>query len=467
MSRRDRKFKGTLSILDEFTSESGAGELVYTPSAPAEVLKRIEEATRLADAPSSIRKAKVESNDLIKIIDLESNLDSNIAFSQKHEHKAEPEALAGNKISGETRNKELIKPKQSTNKPVMDFEEKPVTEMKTRNKELTGKHETRNVDVIKPKQSTNKPVMDFGDLSFDKVSTFQRKILQVIFQEIQANPFEKETRPLNIQQLGSLLGVVDIKGFESLRIVVLRLEKSGFLIKTKIKTGRSGWTQYSLPNQAFDQLLKISQIEKPVIKDEQSTNKPVTKPVIDSSSKIVSNINNLSNYLEPQNQDWFKELDFSAVSPVGPMQVNSSIRAMVKESLTPETTQEFINRFKSWMATQSKVNNPLGLFCDKLKELAKEGDSPVLAFMTEEERKIQTEFSLQVEKAKIELELIQKVKDHDQKSKLEKEFESWYASASDEELLEEQKPNTFLDFKGEMYKKAIKGLFFQKRGIQL
>ncbi len=253
MKFRERKNKGALSVLEETPI------IDFTPDITSEEKLLIEEQSKNADAPSEFRLT-------------------------------------------ETRNKELIKDKQSTNKPVTELFIKPVTELKTRNKELTEKRETRNVEVIKDKQSTNKPVTENGDLSLDKVSSFQRKILQTIFQEIQKNPFEKETRPLNIGQLGELLEITDGKGFESLRIVILRLEKSGFLIKTKVKTGRSGWTKYCLPNFMFDQLLKYTQIQKPVIKDEQSTNKPVTKPVTADLSMYVSNNLN-SNYIHTQFPD--------------------------------------------------------------------------------------------------------------------------------------------------------------------
>ncbi len=253
MKFRERKNKGALSVLEETPI------IDFTPDITSEEKLLIEEQSKNVDAPSEFRLT-------------------------------------------ETRNKELIKDEQSTNKPVTVLLNKPVIELKTRNKPVTENRETRNVEVIKDKQSTNKPVTENGDLSLDKVSSFQRKILQTIFQEIQTNPFEKETRPLNIGQLGELLEITDGKGFESLRIVILRLEKSGFLIKTKVKTGRSGWTKYCLPNFMFDQLLKYTQIQKPVIKDEQSTNKPVIKPVTaDLSMYVSSNLN--SNYIHTQFPD--------------------------------------------------------------------------------------------------------------------------------------------------------------------
>mgnify|MGYP000969721415 FL=1 len=56
--RKERKSKGSLSVLDEFTSDMGVGEIVFAPKANPEILKKIEEATRLADVPISSRELK-------------------------------------------------------------------------------------------------------------------------------------------------------------------------------------------------------------------------------------------------------------------------------------------------------------------------------------------------------------------------------------------------------------------------
>lgn len=192
--------------------------------------------------------------------------------------------------------KPVIKHELSNNKELIESTNKELIEIETRNNELIEKEKSTNAEVIKHEKRTNKPVMDNVKLTLDYVSSYQRDILQVIFQEVQANPFEKETRPLNIQQLGLLLGITETKTLESLRIVILRLEKMGFLIKTKVKTGRSGWTCYTLPNQIFEQILRSNQFTKPVIKNEYSGNNELTKPVITDLSKKESN-NNISFFI--------------------------------------------------------------------------------------------------------------------------------------------------------------------------
>ena len=325
MKFRERKNKGEFSVMDEDPV------IEFSPNVSTKEKLQIEEQSKFIDAPVSLRLKEV-------------------VLIQKT-----PNFIIG---KTETRNKELIKDEQSTNKPVMDLEVKPVMDLKTRNKELPEKQETRNEQVIKDKQSTNKPVMDFVDLSLDKVSSFQRKILEIIFQEIQANPFDKETRPLNIQQFGRLLGILDMKGFESLRIVILRLEKAGFIVKTMVKNGRSGWTQYSLPSDIFDQLLKWSQMYKPVIKDEQSTNKPVTKPVIADHSMYESKSLNNFKYLLEQ----FPEL----------VKIGLKVEHLNNSPKTGEDLEQILTHFQhSLKANEVKVSYKLPVLLSIIKDLGK------------------------------------------------------------------------------------------------
>lgn len=249
-----------------------------------------------------------------------------------------------------TRNKPVIKTEQSANKaltePVIEIRNEEEETRNTRNKELTVISETRNAKVIKSEQSTNKAVMENGVFGLEKVSTYQRQILFAIFDEVQANPFEKETRPLNIQQLGRIINIEENQALESLRIVILRLEKAGGLIKTKVKTGRSGWTQYSLPNRIFDELLKERSRTKPVIKDEQSTNKGLTKPVMNSpySSNLSLKDNNTNT--EPDVPEFQLQENLKALG-VGQKQ----LAVLVRENfLTHEEVQASLNHYSHDLA---------------------------------------------------------------------------------------------------------------------
>ena len=265
-------------------------------------------------------------------------------------------------LATETRNEPVIKNEQSLNKaltePVMEIRNEQPETRNTRNKELTAIFETRNVKVIKDEQSLNKAVIENGVFGLEKISTYQRQILFAIFDEVQANPFEKETRPLNIQQLGKLIEIEEKQALESLRIVILRLEKAGALVKTKVKTGRSGWTQYSLPNRIFDELLKERSRAKPVIKDEQSLNKALTKPVMS----------------EPYNSNSFLKENTNKEPEVAEFQIPENVKALgvgqkplavlVRENfLTHEEVQASLNHYSHDLAKNlAKVKTANFLF---------------------------------------------------------------------------------------------------------
>ena len=256
---------------------------------------------------------------------------------------------------------------------------------------------------------------------------------------------------------------------EVIRVTCVRLVKEGYLNVLESKRGNGGYTVYELHPNTHSQLISGYIRNNSVTIAEQKRNNSVTESVTDSvttaPSKIDSkNYNNLTNYLESNSTTatWFKELDFSKVSPIGPMMVNATIRSLVQQKLNPEIVQDFINRFTSWVATQSRVSNAVGLFCDKLKELANEGDSSVLACMTEEERQVEVAYAAQVEKARLELELIQKARSIEQEKAKEADFEKGYSTAteSEKELLV---PTSKLAPEGsEVRKGLLKASYFSK-----
>ena len=60
-AKKDRKSKGTFSVIGEFFSDSGLGDIVYDPKLPPEQAAWIEKATHLADVPLS-RRAEAEKD---------------------------------------------------------------------------------------------------------------------------------------------------------------------------------------------------------------------------------------------------------------------------------------------------------------------------------------------------------------------------------------------------------------------
>ena len=288
-----------------------------------------------------------------------------------------------NKINDETRNKPVINPEQTRNKPVMGGNEtrnKPVTE--TRN-EKPATTETRNKPVAQPvtipEQTRNKPVTNFA---FSGATQFQKEILLCIYQEMQKS-IDRMTPPMSLQHFGQHLGRSDSKGFESLRIVTLRLEKMGLLSRPVVKNGRGGWTRYSLPQSVYAEVRESETRNEPVINPEQTRNKPVTKPVmaLSSSSRDL----NIKESTTTQPVD-FSNFDLSAVQHLG---ITASVLARCVELypvLVPEQLEVLVLRFAEFAKDpKNKVQNARGFFIS-LAEQASKGQVPLDHIETPDER---------------------------------------------------------------------------------
>lgn len=314
------------------------------------------------------------------------------------------------------------------------------------------------------------------------ISGSQRKILEFLFDQCIYNN-SLITPPITKEQLILATLLKEETALSSIK----RLRSKLLIDRVDYKDGKAGWTRYKLSEITYKELLNFRNSNSPFASEvsfqtsQSFSHHPrntvqagaIVSAIVGAkvsaspSSKIDRENFNLSQLTTAPTSaptkpmGWFKSLDFTAVHPIAPMQVNSSIRNLVEMTLEEDKVQSFISRFKNWLATQSRVNNPLGMFCDKLKELANEGDSAVLQCMTEEERKIEIEFLNQLQAAKKDLEFIQVAKEDQEQKRIEQEFLNWYREVTDDELLEMLKPNQFLQFRSEMYKKGIRGLFFE------
>ncbi len=316
-------------------------------------------------------------------------------------------------------------------------------------------------------QTSNKPTTKLFASGVNRLSGHGLTVLEILFKKCITNG-SRQTGPLSIEAITSLASGPATR---TMQTVIYRLAKDGYIFRAEFKAGRGGWTSYEIPQDIYNQMVQFSSKLTTNVQHnlQQTYNKPTSIPTSElttsAPSKLVSNINNnLTNSLEPkfEKPTWFKDLNFTAVHPIGPMQVNSSIRDLVQERLSPETVQEFLNKFKSWLAQQSRIQNPLAMFCEKLKELAVEGDSAILACMTEEERRIELEFAQQVEKAKAEMALIVKSKEHSANQEFESRFENWYSSTSKQEHEKLHAGNGLVEYGTEIYKNVLKEKFRQQ-----
>lgn len=280
------------------------------------------------------------------------------------------------------------------------------------------------------------------------ISGSQRVIVDFLFQLCLWNN-SLITPPITKQQLTAETGLLEETALSSIK----RLRNKNIIDRYAYKDGKAGWTQYQFSEISYKELLHLRQVGA---KSVQPSMFDIVKP-FPSGSVQATEVKKSG-----VEQNWFKNLDFSKVHPIGPMVVNSAIRTLVQENLSAEVVQDFINRFTSWTSTQGRITSPIGLFCDKLKELAKEGDSPVFACMTDEEREIEAAYAAQVEKAKVEMELIRKARSESQEQQDASQFEEWYASASDEEKAAFAETSPLAPAGSEAYKRILKVVYLEK-----
>lgn len=296
------------------------------------------------------------------------------------------------------------------------------------------------------------------------LSGAQRQILEFLFDQCVWNN-SLITPPITKEQLITATNLKEETAISSVK----RLRSKLLVDRFDYKDGKAGWTRYQLAEITYKELLNFRNTNSTFATETNFLPGKVSAKVgatvsANLPSKIDSNINNITNYTNAPTytSSWFKTLNFAPVHPINPMQVNSSIRRLVEEKLDQDDAQNFINRFMTWLSGQGRVNSPIAIFCDKFKEYANEGDSAILYVKTQEEIKIELELAQKAEKMRLEIELIERTKSFEKSKQDDLTFENWYSMATDEELLHLQQPNALFEFKSEIYKKTIKGIYFEK-----
>jgi hypothetical protein len=382
--------------------------------------------------------------------------------------------------------------RQTNNKPTSNIQQTYNRKIESYN-DLTTQPTT--VVQLKPttvvqqnlRQTNNKPTSNIqqtynGDFNvgINRLTGLNLALLRNIF-EICLNEGSRITGPLNLETITNLSG---IKNTKTTQTIIYRLEKQGYLFRNAFKAGRGGWTSYEIPTEIYNQLLQYnSKLTTNIQRNSQLTynkytSELTTQSTTTSPSKIDSIFNN-TNYLTgeqdtngtkslsqspAQSLSWFKDLDFSQIPIIRPMLVNSAIRKQVESELDRDDVQIFINKFKNWLASQHKIQNPVAIFCEKLKEWCNEGASDVLYALSDEEIEIEKVFALEVEKKRQELALIEKARTFKLEQDGELKFEAWFKSSTDDEKKELFKPQEFAEFGSAHYIAALKSVYLEQNG---
>ena len=567
--RKERKSKGSLSVLDEFTSDMGVGEIVFAPKANPEILKKIEEATRLADVPISSRELKkqpslqanqtsstdfkaitkpplndsvppisntlfFENNDNsgdstqlnttehINYTQLNTNTNSYIEKENHNnqtqldtnendetKHNLTHENTNENSISSyqlHTTEHSVFDNKSNTlntteHKRTSSISKNNYTQLNTATehkfikskyngkfKGLTEHNQTQLHTQLNTTEHNNRTQLNTSSntifTNFLKQGGLRAKVLTFLYEE----GLRQNSKNINLSysMLANLTGVKTT----SIKTTTKRLKDEGYIDISGPGGGVSPIKIFKLNDSLISSFILAKTKAQLNTTEHNNYAQLHTQLNTNPSSKLVSNNINNTNYLSKAEgthladnpglavskvpSTWFKELDFSPVSPWSAMQVNSSIRNLVQEKLQPEQVQDFLNRFKSWLFAQQKVQNPLGMFCDKLKEFATEGDSAILNAMTDEDRELGVKFLEENQKIRTQIQLIEKanqerLRSQQENAKLEAEaeFEKWYASASDVELAQKVPPSSIAPLRSNLHKMSARSAFMQGFGLEV
>ena len=129
-------------------------------------------------------------------------------------------------------------------------------------------------------QTSAKPSSDF---EFDSLSPIQQRLLLFLSEHGQQTRSEISSA-LNGAMLAERLEC----GLEGVRTAVKRLVANNLLNVVSVKSGKSGWTKYQLPEHVFQALLKHQTWFKPSSNVVQTSAKPSPKSSSESSSNLSS-----------------------------------------------------------------------------------------------------------------------------------------------------------------------------------
>ncbi len=461
MKVRERKAKGALSVLDEFTA-GGIGEIIAVPNLSQDKIQRINDRTKLADLPQT---QETLIPDLVFSIDASHDFSSDIdsvRLCLKNEeslkdsipeppHKNEtPQMLiSGTALDDKTGDKLETKPEtnqgQTEDKLETDTELISSVSGKTRDK-LETQPETQigtNWRQTRDKLETN--------LSFSSLVGLQRTLLLFIYDSCVQNQ-SGCSQPITIDHFISIAQTT----VTSIKKTIQRLVEKGFIFRDSFKNGRGGWTIYRIEKSVFQELLQHETRDKLRTNWRQTRDKVgtqlETQLETSLSSQSVSNFNN-TNYLAA---GFLSSVNFSAVEPFG---ITKSLLSDFQKngwSISQEQLEAHIDRFSQWASIDPKaktVKNFRALFCSHVATIAKTGIDPLDYIKTEVDRT--TEAILVERKAILE------ERRRQQQEMMQVEFEIWQMDSPRAELIKLVPESSFAKFGSELYKGLLKNYFIE------
>jgi hypothetical protein len=410
---RKRKSKGSLSVLDDFTGETGS--ISFVPNISHEVQVRIDAKTKLADAPASEGLIyKQEDSELL----------NNLGQSSDNP-KTEPRTNIGQgsnilrTILGQSSDK-----KQETS-------DNPKTEPRTKPRTILGQS-SDNLRTIS---------------AFQALSGLQKNISLLIY-EICRLKGGRLTGPVAIEHLYQQLNSTRLSVQKSIQ----RLEQKQIIIRRESRSGRGGWTVYELPESVWNQILQTESSDKLRTNLGQTSDNPKTEPKTEPRTTAPSS----SRVLNLKNSTTTSVLDISAINVSSVFQ-HGITHSVLSRCIELYPNLEFIHlealvaRFAEFIKDpKNRVQNARGFFIS-LAEQASKGQVPLDHIETPDER-LMREYILQQEQAK------QRRSELEQKAQ-EFEFETWAESLSSDDKLSLVPENSILKLGTAPYAAMLKRHF--------
>ncbi len=324
----------------------------------------------------------------------------------------------------------------------------------------TTSNTTSNKVATKWQQTSNK-VTTSERLNFSSLVGLQRSLLQLMHRQCLERR-ERSTGPMALEHLSHSVNTTK----RAVKVTLQRLQMKGFLKPINFKNGRGGWTEYEIPDDVFQDVLRTESSNKLATKWQQTSNKVPTQlatqpatSLSSSSSSLYNNKTTTTGGTEPSapaiettnppptDPKWLA-LDITGLTEIGFTQTHLTQVAR-DGKLTSEIVQDSIRHFAFDLRTNNKAKELRGPALNYFMGILRKG-FPYAA--------PENYSSPEAEAMKTYLE--SKKADQERRKTLEEalyelEFTNWTQSLSEEEKLNLAPPSGFGGERGQQAKLSV------------
>ena len=163
------------------------------------------------------------------------------------------------------------------------------------------------------------------------------------------------------------------------KLVIHRLVKKGFIKRHESKTGRGGWTKFSIPKELYQKLNQISN-------GYQLDIKGASKGLSEGLSEPSSSSSNISIINKTTTKDAWSEIDITPLEKIG--FTDTHVKQIISsEKSSPELLKKSIEYFTHMVETDKTIEKPILLF---MKAMRNEGAiAKPVGYKTKLERNIE------------------------------------------------------------------------------